>query len=101
MIKLHETFMLVLAILGILGGAIGTLAMLTFGLAAGANSSPEEILKIKLFLLIVIAFGLIIIGGGVALIYYGYPGLAVIVGILPLAVVVGWMIVLGIHQSMQ
>lgn len=93
--------MLILAILGIFGGVIGTLTMLTFGLAAGANSSPECIRKIKLYLLVAVAFGLLTLGAGVALIYNGHPGLAAVVGIFPLAVVIGWLIVLGIQQSLR
>ena len=93
--------MLILAILGILGGAIGTLTMITGALAAGANSSSEDIRTIKSFLLVVVAIGLLIIGGSVALIYYGRPGQAAIVGVFPLAVVVGWMIVLGIQQAIS
>ena len=100
MSKFHETSMLILAILGIFGGAIGTLTMITFGLAAGANGSPEDIRKIKWFLLVIVAFGLLVFGGGVALICHGRPGLAAILGIFPLTIVAGWMIVLGIQQSL-
>jgi hypothetical protein len=42
-----RTFLIILAILGILGGVVGTLTMITIGLAARANNSQEDFGRIS------------------------------------------------------
>ncbi len=76
--------MLMLVILGIFGGANGTLTTHTFGLAAGRIIRMNAFERSIRSCLVAVPFSLFTLGAGVALIYNERSGLAAVEPILPL-----------------
>ncbi len=89
----------ILSSFAIAAGAVGTLMLLTLGLAGGANSTPAQIRMLKRFMLATALGGAGCFAGGIWILYKGFPGYAGLVGALPLIVVVVGMIWLTIRTG--
>lgn len=79
-------------------GIFGTLCSLTFLMAGGANSTPEQIRTIKQLLLAAGVLGVASIAGAIVLLVYRQPIWSPIVGVLPLVVFVvaiAWALIAG------
>lgn len=61
-------------------GVFGTLMILVVAMASGANSTPEQIRQLKLFMLGAGVVGLGCVAVGILLIIKGFPGWASVVG---------------------
>lgn len=83
----------------IAAGALGTLVILVFILAGGANSKPEEAAMLRMWLIASAAGGLACFAGGIALLSMHKPGFAALVGAAPMLFVVGCMIYLTMKQA--
>jgi hypothetical protein len=75
-----------IAVLALVAGAISSLMLLTMCMAGGANSTPEQIRAIKMWMLVITIVGLLTFGGGIWLTAAGRPWTGACVGGLPAAV---------------
>lgn len=82
----------ILASLAIAIGAMGALCLLVMLMAGGANSTPEQIRLIKWLMLATVVGGLIVCVGGIVLICKSHPVWGGVVGVMPMAVLIGLMI---------
>lgn len=78
----------VLAALSTAAGLLATFTVLGFTLAGSANSTPEALQRIKLFMICFSIGAFISLIGGIVLIVKGLPGWAALVGGLPVLFVV-------------
>ena len=88
-----------LASLAIAVGVLGTLMVLVFAMASGANSTPEQIRLIKLVMLTSGIVGVGCVVGGIVLIVKGFPGWASLVGALPMIFVFVMMVWLTVRSG--
>lgn len=82
-------------------GVIGTLMILVFLMAGGANSTPAQIRRIKLAMLATAVLGVGCVVGGVWLSTYGYRGWGCGVALAPALFVFGAMVWLTVAQEMN
>lgn len=71
------------AVLALVAGAMSSLMLLTMCLAGGANSTPEQIRTIKMWMLVITVVGLLTFIGGIWLTASGRPWIGAVVGGLP------------------
>ena len=94
-----HTLYTVLATLAIAAGIVGTLTIVTFLLAGGANSSPEQIRQIKWWILATVVGGLICLGLGTLLVFKAHPLWGGLVGAVPFVFVFASIIWLQISRT--
>lgn len=87
---------LILVALATVVGAMGTLTILTMLMAAGANSTPQQITNLKWMMLTTAVLGLLCLVLGPVLAFRAYPLAGGAVGVLPMAVVVVGIIWIGV-----
>lgn len=89
---------IVVGVIAVASGVIGTLMILVLLMAASPNSSPEQLRNIKLMMLAALVIGALMAIGASILIATGRPWIGSIVGAFPALFVFGGMVYLSIAQ---
>lgn len=80
-------------------GALGTLSFVVFVMAGMANTKPEDANFFYRLIAAILIGGAVCLGGGVWLLIAGRTGWASVVGIFPLAFMIGTFIVASVRVS--
>jgi hypothetical protein len=84
-----NVFLSILAVVCTLVGAMGSLMLFVLCIAGAPNSSPAQIVRIKLYMLATALGGVAIVACACTLIAFGHPSWASVVGIVPMAALIG------------
>ncbi len=88
---------LVAAILGIVVGALGTLAWLVLLVASAPNSSPQQAQMIKWLMIAAAVIGVAAVVAGIWLTVAGHAWPAAAIGALPMAALIAGVVILSVR----
>lgn len=90
---------LITALLSTAAGACGTIGLLVLCVASAPNSSEAQAAQIRFWAITASAVGVITLIGAITLLVFARPWLAAAVGGLPMAVLIGLLIVASLPRS--